>query len=81
MVAAEDRKMDEISRAAQSTLNDRQAEAGNGQIDSEAKALRLKGGVFLGGQSLSTILLTLMAILSAGSAFFPGVCGIRLFTK
>ena len=69
-VAVEDRKMDEISRAAQNTLNDGQEGAETSQIDSEAKALRLNGGAFLRGQSLSTILLTLVAILSAGLLFF-----------
>jgi hypothetical protein len=71
MVAAEDRKIDEISRAAQNTLNDGRGEAEPGQVDPEpkAKTLRRKGGAFLRGQSLSTILLTLVAVLLAGLLF------------
>jgi hypothetical protein len=71
-VAVEDRKMDEISRATQNTLNNGQEAAETAQIDSESKAktLRLNGGPFLRGQSLSTILLTLVTVLSAGLLFF-----------
>jgi hypothetical protein len=71
-VAVKDRKMDEISRAAQNTLNDGQGAAETGQIDPESKAktLRSKGGAFLRGQSLSTILLTLVAVLLAGLLLF-----------
>jgi hypothetical protein len=72
MVAAEDRKIDEISRAAQNILNDGQTETETGQIDPESnpKTLRFKGGAFLRGQPLSTILLTLVAVLLAGLLFF-----------
>jgi len=72
MVAVEDRKMDKISRATQDTLNNGQEAAETAQIGSESKAktLRLNGGAFLRGQSLSTILLTLVAVLSAGLLFF-----------
>ena len=69
-VAVEDRKIDEIRCAAQNTLNNGQEGAETRQIDSEAKALRLNGGAFLRGQSLSTILLTLVAVLSAVLLFF-----------
>jgi hypothetical protein len=71
-IAAEDRKMDEISRAAQNTINDGQGAAETGQIDPESKAktLRSKGRAFLRGQSLSTILLTLVAVLLAGLLLF-----------
>jgi cbb3-type cytochrome oxidase subunit 3 len=81
MVAAEDRKIDEISRA-QNTLNDGRGEAEPGQVDPEpkAKTLRSKGGAFLRGQSLSTILLTLMAILSAGLLFFLA-CVASVFSR
>jgi hypothetical protein len=70
-VAVEDRKMDEISHAAQNALNDGQGEAETGQVDPESKAktLRSKGGAFLRGQSLSTILLTLVAVLLASLLF------------
>lgn len=70
-VAVEDRKMDEISRAVQNALNDGQGGAETGQIDAESKAktLRSDGGAFLRGQSLSTILLTLVAVLLAGLFF------------
>jgi hypothetical protein len=72
MVAAEDRKIDVISRAAQNTLNDGQGGTETGQIDPEPKpkALQFKGRAFLRGQSLSTILLTLVAVLLAGLLFF-----------
>jgi hypothetical protein len=72
MVAAEDRKIDVISRAAQNTLNDGQGGTETGQIDPEPKpkTLQFKGGAFLRGQSLSTILLTLVAVLLAGLLFF-----------
>jgi ABC-type Na+ efflux pump permease subunit len=72
MAAAEDRETDEISRAAQNTLNDGQGVAETVQIDPESKArtLRLKGGAYARGQSLSTILLTLVAVLLAGLLFF-----------
>jgi hypothetical protein len=72
MVAAEDRKIDVISRAAQNTLNDGQGGTETGQIDPEPKpkALQFKGRAFLRGQSLSTILLTLVAVLLAGLIFF-----------
>ena len=72
MVAAEDRKMDEISRAAENTLSDGQGGTETGQIDPESKAktLRSKGGAYARGQSLSTILLTLVAVLLAGLLFF-----------
>jgi hypothetical protein len=72
MVAAEDRKIDEISRAAQNTLNDGQGGTETGQIDPESKpkTLQSKGGASLRGQSLSTILLTLVAVLLAGLLFF-----------
>jgi hypothetical protein len=72
MVAMEDRKMDEISRAAQNTLNDGQRGTETGQInpESKAKTLRSKGGAFLRGQSLSTILLTFVAVLLAGLLLF-----------
>jgi len=78
MVAMEDRKMDEISRAAQNTLNDRQRGTETGQIEpgSKAKTLRLKGGAFLRGQSLSTILLTLVGLLfffARAVSFFSGI--------
>ena len=81
-VAVEDRKMDEISRAAQNTLNSGQGGAEIGQIDPESKAktLRSKGGAFLSGQSLSTILLTLMAILSTGLLFFLA-CVVSVFSR
>ena len=71
MVAAEDRKMDEISRAAQNTLEDGQGGTETGQIDPESKGktLRSKGGAYARGQSLSTILLTLVAVLLAGLLF------------
>jgi hypothetical protein len=71
MVAAEDRKIDEISRAAQNTVNDGQGGTETGQVDPEpkAKTLRRKGEAFLRGQSLSTILLTLVAVLLAGLLF------------
>jgi hypothetical protein len=71
-VGVEERKMDEISRAAQNTLNNGQGGAETGQIDPESKAktLRSKGGAFLRGQSLSTILLTMVAILLAGLLLF-----------
>jgi hypothetical protein len=71
MVAAEDRKMDEISRAAQNTLKDGQGGTETGQIDPESKGktLRSKGGAYSRGQSLSTILLTLVAVLLAGLLF------------
>src|SRR5258708_21599612 len=69
-VAVEDRKIDEIRCAAQNTLNNGQEGAETRQIDSEAKALRLNGGAFLRGPSLSTILLTLVAVLSAVLLFF-----------
>jgi hypothetical protein len=71
MVAAEDRKMDEISRAAQNTLKDGQGGTETGQIDPESKGktLRSKGGAYARGQSLSTILLTLVAVLLAGLLF------------
>jgi hypothetical protein len=68
-VAVEDRKMDEISRAAQNTLNDREADTGQIDPESKAKTLRSNGGAFLRGQSLSTILLTLVAVLLAGLFF------------
>ena len=72
MVAVEDRKMDEISRVAQNALNDGQGGDEAGQVDPESKAktLRSKGGAFLRGQSLSTILLTVVAVLLAGLLFF-----------
>ncbi len=72
MVAVEDRKMDKISRATQDTLNNGQEAAETAQIGSESKAktLRLNGGAFLRGQSLSTIRLTLLTVLSAGLLFF-----------
>jgi hypothetical protein len=66
----EDRKMDEISRAAQNTLNDGQGGTETGQIDPESKAKRSKGEAYARGQSLSTILLTLVAVLLAGLLFF-----------
>ncbi len=66
----EDRKMDEISRAAQNTLNDGQGGTETGQIDRESKAKRSKGGAYARGQSLSTILLTLVAVLLVGLLFF-----------
>jgi hypothetical protein len=71
-VAVKDRKMNEISRAAQIALKDGQGEAETGQVDPESKAktLRSKGGAFLRGQSLSTILLTLVAVILAGLLFF-----------
>jgi hypothetical protein len=71
MVAAEDRKMDEISRAAQNTLKDGKGGTETGQIDPESKGktLRSKGGAYARGQSLSTILLTLVAVLLAGLLF------------
>ena len=71
MVAAENRKIDEISRAAQNALNDGQGEPETGQVDPESKAktLRSKGGGFLRGQSLSTILLTVVAVLLASLLF------------
>jgi len=62
--------MDEISRAAQNTLNDGQGGTETGQIDPESKAKRSKGGAYARGQSLSTILLTLVAVLLAGLLFF-----------
>jgi hypothetical protein len=70
-VAVEDRKMDEISRAAQNALNDGQGGDETGQVDPESKAktLRSKGGAFLRGQSLSTILLTVVAVLLASLLF------------
>ncbi len=79
MVAAEDRKMDEISRAAQNTLNDGQGGTETGQIDPESKAktLRSKGRAYARGQSLSTILLTLVAVLLAGLLFFLARVVIR----
>ena len=49
--AVEDRKMGEISCAAQNTLNNGQEGAETRQIDSEGKALRLNGGAFLRGLS------------------------------
>jgi hypothetical protein len=78
MVAMEDRKMDEISRAAQNTRNDGQRGTETGQIEPESKAktLRLKGGAFLRGQSLSTILLTLVGLLfffARAVSFFSGI--------
>jgi hypothetical protein len=71
MVAAEDRKIDEISGAAQNRVNDQQGGTETGRIDPESKAktLRPKGGAFLRGQSLSTILLTVVAVLLAGLLF------------
>jgi len=77
MVAAEDRKMDEISRAAQNTLNDGQGGTETGQIDPESKAKRSKGRAYARGQSLSTILLTLVAVLLAGLLFFLARVVIR----
>jgi ElaB/YqjD/DUF883 family membrane-anchored ribosome-binding protein len=74
MAAVEDRETeaDEISRAAQNTLNDGQGGAESAQIDAESKAetLRSKGGAYVRRQSLSTILLTLVAVLLAGLLFF-----------
>jgi hypothetical protein len=63
MVAAEDRKIDEISGAAQNIVNDQQGGTETGQIDPESKAktLRPKGGAFL---------LTVVAVLLAGLLFF-----------
>jgi hypothetical protein len=71
MVAAEDRKIDDISRAEQNTLNHGQGGTETGQIDSESKpkTLRSKGRAYARGQSLSTILLTLVAVLLAGLLF------------
>ena len=73
MAAVEDREeeADEISRAAQNTLDHGQGGAETGQIDPESKAqtFRSKGGAYLGGSSLS------------GSAFFPCACGIVLLRK
>jgi hypothetical protein len=74
MAAVEDRKTeaDEIGWAAQNTLNDGQGEAETGQIDPESKAktLRSEGGGHVHRQSLSTILLTLVAVLLVGLFFF-----------
>ena len=71
MVGVEDRKMGEISRPAQNTLNGGQGGAKTGQIDTESKAktLRFKGGAYARRQSLSTNLLTLVAVLLAGLFF------------
>ena len=70
----EDKKTEanEIDRAAKNTLNEGQEGAESAEIGSESKAkvLRSKGGAFLRGQSLSTILLTLVAVLLAGLLFF-----------
>jgi hypothetical protein len=72
MVAAEDRKIDEINRAAQDTLNDGQSGTETGQIDPESKAktLRSKGGTSVRKQSLPAILLTFLAFLLVGLFFF-----------
>lgn len=75
MVAMEDRKMDEISRAAQNTLNDGQRGTETGQInpESKAKTLRSKGGAFLRWP----IVVDNSADLG-GSAFFLRARGILL---
>ena len=72
MVAVKDREADEISLAAQSTLNDGQGVAETSQIDPESKAetLRSKDRVYVLKQSLSTILLTFVAFLLVGLFFF-----------
>jgi len=70
----EDKKTEayELDRAAQNTLNDGQEGAESAKIGSESKAkmLRSRDKAFLRGQSLSTMLLTLVAVLLAGLLFF-----------
>jgi hypothetical protein len=74
MAPVEDKKTeaDELDRAAQNTLNDGQEGAESAEIGSESKAkmLRSRDKAFLRGQSLSTTLLTLVAVLLAGVVFF-----------
>jgi hypothetical protein len=71
MAPVEDKKTeaDEIDRAAQNTLNGGQEGAEIGS-ESKAKMLRSRDKAFLRGQSLSTMLLTLVAVLLAGLLFF-----------
>ena len=72
MVAVEDRKMGEISRTAQNTLNDGQGVGETSQIDSESKAepLRSRDRVSVRKESLPTILLTFVAFFLVGLFFF-----------
>ena len=74
MAPVEDKKTeaDEIDRAAQNALNDGQGGAESAEIGSESKGkmLRSRDKAFLRGQSLSTILLTLVAVLLASLLFF-----------
>jgi hypothetical protein len=74
MAPVEDKKTeaDELDRTAQNTSNDGQEWAESAEIGSESKAkmLRSRDKAFLRGQSLSTMLLTLVAVLLAGLLFF-----------
>ena len=74
MAPVEDKKTeaDELDRAAQNTLNAGQEWAESAEIgsDSKAKMLRSRDKAFLRGQSLSTMLLTLAAVLLASLLFF-----------
>jgi hypothetical protein len=74
MAAVEEKKTeaDKIGRAAQNTLNDWQGGAESAQIGSESKAktLRSRDRAYARTQSLSTILLTLVAVLLVGLLFF-----------
>src|ERR1700730_9349479 len=74
MAPVEDKKTeaDEIDREAQNTLNEGQEGAESAEIGSEsnAKMLRSRDKAFLRGQSLSTILLTLVTVLLMGLLFF-----------
>ncbi len=74
MAPVEDKKTeaDEIDREAQNTLNEGQEGAESAEIGSEsnAKMLRCRDKAFLRGQSLPTILLTLVAVLLMGLLFF-----------
>jgi hypothetical protein len=83
MVAMEDRKMDEISRAAQNTLNDGQRGTETGQInpESKAKTLRSKGGAFLRWPIVVDNSADLCSSSLSGSASFPCACGILLLRK
>ena len=63
---------DEIDRAAQNTLNVGQEGTEIGS-ESKAKMLRSRDKAFLRGQSLSTMLLTFVAVLLAGLFFLARV--------
>jgi hypothetical protein len=73
VAAVEDRKAeaDEISCAAQNTVSDGQGGAETAQTGSESKAKTLRSkGAYGRRQSLSTMLLTSVAVLLLGLLFF-----------